>query len=276
MVNLGRPIDRHGDVESPRGEGDRASARSAQALPAGAARADARLHLLGIPRPADHDRRGARPGDRPRLRAPLDRSCGLAGAAPRRVRRAGPGRDRDRRVDPRGAAARAVRRIAPARRVPDPGPDHVDHPHAVPPPRRPHRAGGCRLPHGVDADLDRCLASVHVDERGLAVVLRVVIPVGARRARVGVPRLPAVLEASPHHHERHQRVVREHPATRRARAAADRHGAGSSPANNRWAPRRCRISPARSCWTSTRAPNAVGAKASAPHGTRGNRSPRNC
>ena len=59
---------------------------------------------------------------------------------------------------------------------------------------------------------------------GLAVVLRVVLPVGAPRARAGVPGLPAVLEAPAHHHERDQRVVREHPPARRARAAADRHG----------------------------------------------------
>ncbi len=123
---------------------------------------------------------------------------------------------------------------------------------------------------------DRGLASVHVDERGLAVVLRVVLPLGAHRAGAGVPGLPAVLQAPPHHHERHQRVVREHPAARRARAAADRHGAARVRRAIAGRPDVDRISPARSCSTSTRAPSAAAARASAPHGTRASRCPRSC
>ena len=168
-------------------------------------------------------RRSVRPST-PDFALPWVGHAGWLGLAAGRVRRTGARGDRDRPLDPPGAAAGTVHRLPPSGRVPDPRPDHVDHPDALPAPRSAHRARGQRLPDGVDPGVDGRLASVHVDERRLAVVLRVVLPLGAPAAGPGVPRLPAVLEAPAHHHERDQRLVLEHPPARRVRAAAHRHG----------------------------------------------------
>ena len=210
----GRPPDPSGSRGHP-------GPRPGKAVPALRARPHARADLLGLPRPADHDPRGRRPGDRPGVRAAVDRRDGLARPRAGRVRGRRPGRARARGRDPPRRASGALRRQSPARGLPDPRAHLLDHRDTVPRARRADRARpGSRLV--VDAGVDRDLAALRLDVVGVDRVLDVgagLVPPGADPRVPGVPRL---LEAPAHRDERHQRVLREHEAARAPHAAADR------------------------------------------------------
>ena len=190
LVRLGRPVERAATCP-PSGPGGHGGARPAQALPAGPPRPDARVHLLGVPGPADHDRRGASARwSIPTFALPLDRRRRVARARPGRVRGRGAGGIAIAVVDPGRAAARAIRRQS-------------------------HRLEAYRILGLIPGSSSRCSccaargsrwayapdlgwtpvstavsAAVHVDERGLAAFFDVDVPVGAPAADPGLPRLP--------------------------------------------------------------------------------------
>src|SRR5262245_59513961 len=218
--SAGRSLRRR--ARAGRARGDRGP-RAAQALPAAPAGADARPDLLGLPRPADHDRRGRGAADRPGVRAPADRQLGVARARPGRVRGRQARRHRDRAGPPAGPAARTLRGEPPDGGLPDPRPDLLDRPHAVP---RAGRAGrpGLRARLVVDPRVHVRLLPVHLDVGGLAADLHVALPLAPHGPDPGVPRLHRILQAPAHRHQRDQRLPVEHEAARHARAAADRPG----------------------------------------------------
>ena len=263
-------------VESPRGEGVRASARPAQALPAGAARGDARLHLLGIPGPADHDRRGDRRGRRPGFALPwsvtrvgwgCSRTCsprwswsgsGIA-VCIRKVQRPG-----------------AVQGIHRSRRL-HPGPD----PRII---LTLFLLRGARIALGDAAYRRRrgrrsrpLSRTVHVDGTGTGESFFAWFFLWAHVALV-----LGFLVYMPY--SKHLHIItsainvwfastRPRGALEPLRIDMEALEAGEQIAGR---PDACRTSRGRSCWTSTRARNAAGARASARRGTRASRCPRSC
>ena len=161
------------------------------------------------------------------------------------------------------------------RRVPDPRPDHVDHPHAVPAARRADRARRRRVPDRVDAGLDRGLAAVHVDERRAGSAFFAWIFLWAHLALV--LGFLVYLPYSKHLHIVTSAInvwfasTRPRGALEPLRIDMEKLETGEQSLG---AADAAPTSRARSCWTSTPAPSAAAARASALHGTRASRSPR--
>ena len=132
-------------------------------------------------------------------------------------------------------------------------------------------AAGLRAGHLVDARVDGRVVPVHLDVRGVAAGFDVDLPVGPRGDHPGVPRLPRVLQAPAHRHERDQRLLREHPASGRLSRCGSISRA-PRPRTCIWARPRSRTSPGSRRSTCTRAPSAGAARARARHGTRASRS----
>ena len=207
----------------------------------------------------------------PTFELPADRRHRLAGPGPGRVRGRRAGRDRDRGRHPAVRAPRALRREPSVGGLPDPRPHLPDHRHAVPRARRTDRRG-VRAGLVVDARVDGRVVPVRLDVGGVAAGLDVDLPVGPRRDHPRVPRLPRVLEAPAHRHERDQRLLREHPTAGHPDPAPDRSRERRDARTCTSARPRSPISRGSRPWTCTRAPSAGAARARARRGTRASRS----
>src|SRR5438067_97793 len=194
---------------------------AAQALPEGGPGRDARVHLLGIPRPVADDRRGDARGDRPPLDTPLPRARGLVRVPPGSLRDPRCRRGRDRVRDTEDPTAGPVPRLAHGGGGSDPPRDPRDRHDVVAVEREPNRAGDRGASRrGTDRRCPLRAVRGRPGDTGRRARAGVVAPA----PRPGVPHLPAAVEASAHHHGGSQRLPGDEPPPRLPRAAPDRSG----------------------------------------------------